>query len=60
MYAENGTGPVATYTAEDPEGESVVWSLAGANMDDFSIENGVLRFVSSPDYEDTATPNICM
>ena len=26
-YAENDTGPVATYTAVDPEGESIVWSL---------------------------------
>ena len=28
MYAENGTGAVATFTAVDPEGESIVWSLA--------------------------------
>ena len=28
-YAENGTGPVATYTATDPEGTAVKWSLAG-------------------------------
>ena len=26
-YAENGTGPVATYTATDPEGRKVYWSL---------------------------------
>ena len=26
-YAENGTRPVATFTAVDPEGESIVWSL---------------------------------
>ena len=51
MYAENGTGPVATYTAVDPEGKSIVWSLAGTDMGDFSIENGVLTFNSSPDYE---------
>ena len=52
MYPENGTGPVATFTAVDPEGESIVWSLAdGDDMEDFSIENGVLRFMSSPDFE---------
>ena len=52
-YPENGTGSVATYTAVDPEGKSIVWSLAAADdMDDFSIENGVLRFKSSPDFED--------
>ena len=29
MYAENGTGAVATLTAVDPEGESIVWSSGG-------------------------------
>ena len=52
MYAENDTGAVATFTAVDPEGESIVWSLASGNdMEDFSIENGVLRFNSAPDFE---------
>ena len=51
-YAEIGTGAVATFTAEDPEGESIVWSLDGDDMDEFTIENGVLRFKSSPDFED--------
>ena len=51
-YAENGTGVVARFTAEDPEGESITWSLAtGGDMEDFSIENGVLRFKSAPDFE---------
>ena len=50
-YAEGGTGAVATFTAVDPEGESIVWSLAGDDMDDFDIDNGVLRFESSPDFE---------
>ena len=51
-YAENGTAAVATFTAIDPEGESIVWSLAaGGDMEDFAIENGVLRFKSSPDFE---------
>ena len=27
-YPENGTGQVATFTAVDPEGKSIVWSLA--------------------------------
>ena len=52
-YAENGTRPVTTFTAVDPEGESIVWSLAGTDSTAFSIENGVLRFESSPDFEDT-------
>ena len=50
-YAENGTGPVATYTAPDPEGGSVGWSLEGVDAGDFTIEGGVLRFRSSPDFE---------
>ena len=52
-YAENGTAAVATFRATDPEGKSIVWSLAtGVNSEDFSIVNGVLRFEESPDYED--------
>ena len=51
MYPENGTGPVATYTASDPEGAMVRWSLGGDDASDFMIENGVLSFKKSPDYE---------
>ena len=50
-YAENGTGPVATYTAPDPEGGSVGWSLEGVDAGNFTNGGGVLRFKSSPDYE---------
>ena len=50
-YPENGTGPVATYTASDPEGAMVRWSLGGTDAADFMIENGVLTFKKSPDYE---------
>ena len=32
MYPENGTDPVATFTAVDPEGESIVWSLLAMTM----------------------------
>ena len=39
-YAENGDGPVATYTAVDPEGADIVWSVTGTDLGDFSIENG--------------------
>ena len=51
QYAENGTGPVATYTASDPEGAMVKWSLGGVDASDFMIDNGVLSFKNSPDYE---------
>ena len=65
-YPENGDGPVATFTASDPEGAMpVVWSLTGqevpnddvlqadiADVGDFKIDqNGVLSFMTSPNYE---------
>ena len=56
-YAENGTAAVATFMADDPEGKSITWSLAGTNAADFSIENGVLRFESSPDFEEAGGNN---
>ena len=57
-YPENGTDPVATFTADDPEGAtSITWSLATdatidgvetgdvVDNDDFAISNdGVLTF----------------
>ena len=52
-YAENGTAPVATYTAVDPEMTAIAsWSLGGTDAALFSIEGGVLSFKKSPDYED--------
>ena len=50
-YAENGTDPVATYTAVDPEGAEIKWSLSGVDASLFSIEGGVLAFVKSPNFE---------
>ena len=50
-YAENGTGPVATFTADDPEADHIIWSLSGVDARDFTIVGGVLRFDSTPDYE---------
>ena len=53
-YAENGMDPVATFTAVDPEGAAITWDLDGADAADFSIEDGVLRFAETPDYETPA------
>ena len=51
-YAENGTAPVASYTAADPEGATVNWSLSGDDSGDFSISAvGALRFNASPNFE---------
>ena len=58
-YQENGSGPVATYTAEDPEGLTITWSLGGGDADDFSIgrNTGVLTFQTPPNYEAPAEDN---
>ena len=51
-YPENGTATVATYSATDPDGDSVTWSVAGTDAARFSISTlGELTFRSSPDYE---------
>ena len=51
-YAENGTDPVASYTAFD-EGEHVIrWSVSGRDDDVFTIDEGVLAFREPPNYED--------
>ena len=52
-YDEGGTGAVAHYTAIDPDDDNILWSLTGADSDDFEIDNsGTLRFiVPPPDYE---------
>ena len=51
-YDENGPGPVATFTASDPEKAGIDWFVDGADLADFSIDdNGVLTFNESPDYE---------
>ena len=44
-YAENGTGPVATYRAVGSNAASATWSLSGADAGDFRISSsGVLSF----------------
>ena len=58
------TAAVETYVGTDPEGDSISWDLRGADAALFTIAGGVLRFVNSPDFEDskdivginTATP----
>ena len=51
-YAENGTSPVATFTAMDPEQTAIAsWSLAGTDAGAFNIAGGVLTFKESPNFE---------
>ena len=57
-YAENRTDQVASYSATDPENETVTWAaLAGADAGDFAIADGVLTFRQSPDHEQPADSN---
>ena len=52
-YAENGTSAVATFRATDPEGEPITLTRCPAlTWSEFTIVNGVLRFKSSPDFEE--------
>ena len=51
-YTEGGTGDVATYSADDPENNTIIWSVAGTDRDDFTIgAGGVLRFAGPPNFE---------
>ena len=51
-YSENGTAPIASFTAFD-EGEHVIrWSVSGRDDDLFTIDGGVLAFREPPNYED--------
>ena len=54
-YPENGTGLVKSYRATDDEDDqtrtALKWSLGGTDFDDFSLDNGVLRFKKSPNFE---------
>ena len=43
---------VSTYAASDPEGDTLTWSLKGADMDKLTIDsNGALTFKKAPNYE---------
>ena len=55
-YPENGTGLVKSYRATDDEDDqtrtALKWSLGGTDAGDFSLDNGVLTFKKSPNFED--------
>ena len=54
-YAENGTEPVASFTAFDEAGHVIRWSVGGRDRDVFAIDDGVLHFREPPNYEDPAS-----
>ena len=52
------TSIIGQYSAADPESAEIAWSVAGADIADFTIDSaGALRFVASPDYEDPEDRN---
>ena len=54
-YDENATAAVAAFTATDPEGAIIRWSLGGGDGAGFEISGlGVLSFVHAPDFEHPA------
>ena len=53
-FRENGTSSVATYSARDPEGDTITWSVDDAHS--FVItDRGQLYFVEPPSFEDGDT-----
>ncbi len=54
VYAENGTAPIGTYIATDPEGADIYIEVSGRpDQNDFVVaaDTGVVSFQSSPDFE---------
>ena len=58
-YPENGTEPVATFSATDEDGDAIEWSLALEDAGDFAIsDEGVLTFKETPNFEGPADDNL--
>ena len=62
---ENGATTVATYTATDAEGDTITWSVTGADAGFFTIAAdpgnanlGVLTFNTVPDFETQSTYSV--
>ena len=51
-YSENGTAPVASFTAFDEGEHTIRWSVSGRDEDLFTIDDGMLAFRKPPNYED--------
>ena len=50
-HGKRGRTTVHTFTAPDPEGTAISWTLDGADKDVFGITGGVLVFSTPPNYE---------
>ena len=53
-YAENGTGAVATYTAEDPEGRPVYWSVLASSGTPIDVDGDGTGDILAADAADAA------
>ena len=53
-YPERATRAVATYTISDTSQQTIEWSVAGTDREQFSISSGVLNFKSPPDHDSPA------
>ena len=57
-YTENHTDSVATYSATDPDtGTTIRWLLAGTDQNDFTITDGTMAFVNTPNFESPTDAN---
>ena len=54
LYAEHDTALVATYTADDTEGNAITFGVSGLDAPLFAMDaaNGQLTFKNPPDFED--------
>ena len=54
-FVEGGSGSVAVFSASDPQGDEVSWSLSGTDAGRFSLgDDGTLSFTGTPDFESPA------
>ena len=55
-FEENGSNAVASYSATDPEHDTLTWSVSGVDGDDFWIsDRGQLYFSKPPSFEGLTT-----
>ena len=55
-YEEGRTDAVAAFTAVDPEGHGIQWTLDGTDAAAFSIDGGALTFNRTADFEIRLAP----
>ena len=56
-YMEDGTGDVGSYSVSGAGDRAVSLTLTGTDRQDFRINNGVVTFANTPDFENPADQN---